>query len=294
VAPDLPWQLAQASGAGSPLPSQSPQLLGPDGAPPSSPRPSAAEGLSPVSAGGRVMHAPPSAGEGMSAPLGPGNMSGEGMSVPLGPGNMLLRSCVVRNTGWVVGLAIYTGRDCKVVLNASGAQSKRSRVEEHMNRDMLLLSLLLVLLCLAGALGMVAWLAQWPDVLALPYLGAGSASYAGVAGEGAINFFSLLILFQVLVPISLYISIELIRLGQTYFMARDRHMQDARWGAGAALPRAERERGPGAGAARADGQDGYAHAEPHGVPLLLRGGRRHGHRAGEHLGGSPGQSPQEE
>lgn len=215
VASDAALAAAPDPRAGSPLPMQSQQVLGPGGAPPGSPLPSAAES-STLSA-----HAP--------AP------AGESMSVPLGPGNMLLRSCVVRNTGWVVGLAIYTGRDCKVVLNASGAQSKRSRVEAHMNRDMLLLALLLVLLCLVGAVGMVAWLAQWPDVLALPYLGAQSQAYAGVAGEGAINFFSLLILFQVLVPISLYISIELIRLGQTYFMARDRHMQDARWGGGQGL-----------------------------------------------------------
>lgn len=46
---------------------------------------------------------------------------------------ILLRGSVVRNTGWVVGLVLYTGEDSKIVLNSGATPSKRSKVEREMN-----------------------------------------------------------------------------------------------------------------------------------------------------------------
>lgn len=45
----------------------------------------------------------------------------------------LLRGTVVRHTGWVIGLVIFTGQDTKIVLNSGGTPSKRSKVERQMN-----------------------------------------------------------------------------------------------------------------------------------------------------------------
>ncbi|CAI7911165.1 unnamed protein product [Closterium sp. NIES-53] len=145
-------------------------------------------------------------------------------SVAVGPLNVLLRGCEVRNTAWVEGVAVYTGSDCKVVLNSVGAQSKRSRIESHLDRDMLLLALLLTVLCLICAIGMGVWLGSH-DLPTLPYYGV-SYYYLGVGGEAALNFFATLILLQVLVPISLYISMELVRIVQAVLMTCDRHMCD--------------------------------------------------------------------
>jgi len=46
---------------------------------------------------------------------------------------MLLRGTVLRNTGWVIGIVLYTGEDTRIVMNAGGTPSKRSRVEKQMN-----------------------------------------------------------------------------------------------------------------------------------------------------------------
>lgn len=46
---------------------------------------------------------------------------------------VLLRGTVVRNTDWVVGVVIMTGRDSKIVMNSGGTPSKRSKVERQMN-----------------------------------------------------------------------------------------------------------------------------------------------------------------
>ncbi|GJP62217.1 hypothetical protein CLOP_g19305 [Closterium sp. NIES-67] len=145
-------------------------------------------------------------------------------SIAVGPLNVLLRGCEVRNTAWVEGVAVYTGGDCKVVLNSVGAQSKRSRIEAHLDRDMLILALLLTVLCLVCSIGMGVWLSSH-NLSTLPYYGV-SYDYLGVGGEAALNFFATLILLQVLVPISLYISMELVRIFQAVLMTWDREMCD--------------------------------------------------------------------
>lgn len=45
----------------------------------------------------------------------------------------LLRGTVLRNTKWVIGIVLFTGEDTKIVMNAGGTPSKRSKVERQMN-----------------------------------------------------------------------------------------------------------------------------------------------------------------
>jgi len=45
----------------------------------------------------------------------------------------LLRGTVLRNTGWVIGVVLFTGLDTKIVMNSGGTPSKRSKVERQMN-----------------------------------------------------------------------------------------------------------------------------------------------------------------
>jgi phospholipid-translocating ATPase len=45
----------------------------------------------------------------------------------------LLRGTVLRNTGWAIGIVLFTGEDTKIVLNSGGTPSKRSKVERQMN-----------------------------------------------------------------------------------------------------------------------------------------------------------------
>lgn len=45
----------------------------------------------------------------------------------------LLRGTTLRNTGWVIGVVMFTGEDTKIILNSGGTPSKRSKVERQMN-----------------------------------------------------------------------------------------------------------------------------------------------------------------
>jgi phospholipid-translocating ATPase len=55
--------------------------------------------------------------------------------------NTLLRGTVLRNTGWVIGVVLFTGEDTKIVLNSGGTPSKRSKVERQMNPQVYVKSL---------------------------------------------------------------------------------------------------------------------------------------------------------
>lgn len=58
---------------------------------------------------------------------------GNPMRCPVNLNTVLLRGTVVRNTEWVVGVVVMTGRDTKIVMNSGGTPSKRSKVERQMN-----------------------------------------------------------------------------------------------------------------------------------------------------------------
>jgi phospholipid-translocating ATPase len=52
-------------------------------------------------------------------------------TIPIGPSSLLLRGCVIRNTSWVIGVALYTGSDTKIMLNAGPTPSKRSKIDKQ-------------------------------------------------------------------------------------------------------------------------------------------------------------------
>ncbi|KAJ3065340.1 hypothetical protein HDU98_011284 [Podochytrium sp. JEL0797] len=93
------------------------------------------------------------------------------VKVPLTINSILLRGCILRNTEWVVGLVLFTGKDTKICLNSGGTPSKQSKIEKTMN----------------------------PQVTSL-------------------------IAFQNIVPISLYLTVEIVKTIQSYFIYNDIQM----------------------------------------------------------------------
>ncbi|MQL77803.1 hypothetical protein Taro_010236 [Colocasia esculenta] len=163
------------------------------------------------------------------------NMEVDQKRVSLGPSNIVLRGCELKNTSWAVGVAVYAGRETKVMLNSSGAPSKRSRLETHMNRETILLSVLLFSMCSIVSILAGIWLGNHKDELNYsPYFRKKDFSegeeknynYYGIGLEVLFRFLMSVIVFQIMIPISLYISMELVRLGQAYFMIRDTNLYD--------------------------------------------------------------------
>ncbi|KAK7283961.1 hypothetical protein RIF29_13711 [Crotalaria pallida] len=163
------------------------------------------------------------------------NMEIDGKRLSLGSSNIVLRGCELKNTSWALGVAVYCGRETKAMLNNSGAPSKRSRLETRMNFEIIMLSVFLVALCTVTSVCAAVWLKRHKDELnLLPYyrkldVSEGkeeSYEYYGWGMEILFTFLMAVIVYQVMIPISLYISMELVRVGQAYFMIGDSRMYD--------------------------------------------------------------------
>ncbi|KAF9123145.1 hypothetical protein BGW39_009234 [Mortierella sp. 14UC] len=144
-------------------------------------------------------------------------------TIPVDINNMLLRGHVIRNTHWVIAVIVATGTDTKIMLNSGETPSKRSRIEKTMNVQVAINFGILLLLCVICAVGSAIYDGKWRHTGAEQLW---NQSQRGVAIEGAIAFFTSLIIFQNIIPISLYISIEFVKTFQAYFIWQDSDMYD--------------------------------------------------------------------
>nr|XP_056703947.1 phospholipid-transporting ATPase VB [Euleptes europaea] len=134
--------------------------------------------------------------------------------------SLLLRGCTMRNTEAAVGIVIYAGHETKAMLNNSGPRYKRSKIEKRMNVDIFFCVGLLIVMCLVGAVGHGIWNGLFfdPPLYILPDR---NGNYLAPALAGFYMFLTMIILLQILIPISLYVSIELVKLGQVFFIHND-------------------------------------------------------------------------
>ncbi|KAL1955584.1 hypothetical protein VTO42DRAFT_8387 [Malbranchea cinnamomea] len=143
------------------------------------------------------------------------------MVEPITINNVLLRGCSLRNTEWVLGVVISTGVETKIMLNSGETPSKRARLARELNWNVIYNFILLFFMCLiSGIVQGVTW-AQGDNSLDFFEFG----SYGGSPPvDGFITFWAAVILFQNLVPISLYISLEIVRTFQAIFIYCDNFM----------------------------------------------------------------------
>ncbi|XP_044274207.1 phospholipid-transporting ATPase VD [Varanus komodoensis] len=147
--------------------------------------------------------------------------SSDNERVGLSKENLLMRGCIVRNTEAVIGIVVYAGHETKAMLNNYGSRYKRSKLEKMINHDIIWCVLLLLVMCCIGAVGHGLWLNAGSD----PPLYSSGKPLSPKLG-GFLMFWTMIILLQVLIPISLYVSIEFVKLGQIYFIQNDIDLYD--------------------------------------------------------------------
>lgn len=151
-------------------------------------------------------------------PNGPGTP----MAEPISINNMLLRGCSLRNTEWVLGVVVFTGPETKIMLNSGITPSKRAKISRNLNWNVIYnFGILFVMCIVAGFVEGFYWAESNTSADYFEYGGYGNGS---AALNGFITFWAAVILFQNLVPISLYISLEIIRTIQAFFIYSDTHM----------------------------------------------------------------------
>lgn len=140
-----------------------------------------------------------------------------GAYAPVGAKNMVLRGCTVRNTRWLVGLVVYTGRETKVMKKSGGARSKMSQVEQTMNTCIKIVFAAQAALCIVTDIGLALW--NRARAGQFPYLR--SDSVERWLPEWLGQLFTYLLLFNNFIPISLYITVEVVNYAQAFLVDAD-------------------------------------------------------------------------
>ncbi|KAK4267270.1 hypothetical protein QN277_024070 [Acacia crassicarpa] len=161
-----------------------------------------------------------------------GNIEYERQVFPIDPTQILLRDSKLRNTDHVYGVVIFTGHDSKVMQNSTKSPSKRSRIEKKMDYIIYLLFTVLILISMISSIGFaIKTKFQTPDWW---YLQPKEAEYQynpnNAALAGMSHLVTALILYGYLIPISLYVSIEVVKVLQARFINKDLQMFDEETG----------------------------------------------------------------
>uniref|UniRef100_A0A8C9TEB2 Phospholipid-transporting ATPase n=1 Tax=Scleropages formosus TaxID=113540 RepID=A0A8C9TEB2_SCLFO len=140
--------------------------------------------------------------------------------------NLLLRGCTIRNTEEAVGIVIYAGHETKAMLNNNGPRYKRSKLERQMNVDVFWCVVILLVMCLFSAIGHGLWLFQYGDKRPIFDVLSPEGTDLSPALSAIYLFLTMVIVFQVLIPISLFVSIEIVKICQVYIIHQDVDLYD--------------------------------------------------------------------
>uniref|UniRef100_A0A8C0LHS5 Phospholipid-transporting ATPase n=1 Tax=Canis lupus dingo TaxID=286419 RepID=A0A8C0LHS5_CANLU len=135
--------------------------------------------------------------------------------VPIGPDQVLLRGTQLKNTQWVLGIVVYTGFETKFMQNSIKSPLKKSRVEKVTNVQILVLFVLLLAMSLVSCVGAIlwnveVWVSKW--YLFSFYLNLG------------FDLLVFIILYHNLIPISLLVTLEIVKYVQAMFINWDEDM----------------------------------------------------------------------
>ncbi|KAK2514572.1 Atp8b1 [Columba livia] len=141
-------------------------------------------------------------------------------SYSLDADKILLRGCKIRNTDFCHGLVIFAGADTKIMKNSGKTRFKRTKIDSLTNYMVYTIFVVLILLSAGLAIGHTYWEQQVGNSSWYLY----DAQDFSPPYRGFLNFWGYIIVLNTMVPISLYVSVEVIRLGQSYFINWDLQM----------------------------------------------------------------------
>jgi phospholipid-translocating ATPase len=143
-------------------------------------------------------------------------------TVPLMAENLLLRGSRLKNTEWVIGCAVYTGQSTKLALNSRITSNKTSSSESYINKYLVFFLFLLIV-----AVTVSYFMKRYYDLHykgVLVYLG--PEKKMSKLSQFIQDYFSFFVLFKYLVPISLYVTIEIHKLFGGFFLEWDQDLYD--------------------------------------------------------------------
>ena len=146
-----------------------------------------------------------------------GRVTVNGETMPLTMNEVVYRGSTLRNTTQAIGLVINSGEECKIRMNANkNVRAKAPEMQYAVNRIVILLVFFVIVLSVGCTVGYIIWRHRYE-------------SHAWYLRRAAVSlkqiFIGFVIAYNTLIPLSLYVSLEIVKLGQL-FLLRDIEMYD--------------------------------------------------------------------
>ncbi|KAK5165715.1 drs2 neo1 protein [Saxophila tyrrhenica] len=147
-----------------------------------------------------------------------GSVTVDEKTLPLTLNEVLFRGSVLRNTQSIIGLVINTGEECKIRMNANHhPRAKKPRLERYTNHIVLTLIAYVIILSVGCSGGYLIWRDSTEEHSW--YLNDASVPYKQI-------IIGYMIMFNNVIPLSLYISLEIVKVGQMLMVMGDEGMFD--------------------------------------------------------------------
>ncbi|KAK1999557.1 phospholipid-translocating P-type ATPase [Colletotrichum falcatum] len=148
-----------------------------------------------------------------------GKITVDGKSLPLTSNEVIYRGSILRNTGSAIGIVINTGEESKIRMNANQhPKAKKPALEIASNKIVITLAIYVIVLSIGCSMGYLMW--QRSQERSTWYL-----------KDAQVKFYEILIGFIIqfnnVIPLALYISLEIVKVGQLLMLNSDLEMYHA-------------------------------------------------------------------
>ena len=128
----------------------------------------------------------------------------------------ILKGSILKNTNWIIGIVVYTGMSNKIILNSKKPRLKMSKVEKSLNFYLVFVFIILIICCiLCSIIHRFNYLSHKKFYDNFVY------NTKSPITESFINFFTYFLLLNTMIPISLIVSTEIIKMIQGLFIGLD-------------------------------------------------------------------------
>ncbi|XP_069474756.1 phospholipid-transporting ATPase IF isoform X1 [Ambystoma mexicanum] len=149
------------------------------------------------------------------------NQHSEEVVKPLGAENLLLRGARLKNTKEIFGVAVYTGMEAKMALNYKSKSQKRSAVEKSMNTFLIIYLMILLFEAILSTILKYTWQAEekWDE----PFYNKKTEQERNSSKilKFISDFLAFLVLYNFIIPISLYVTVEMQKFLGSFFIGWD-------------------------------------------------------------------------
>uniref|UniRef100_A0A5F8ARD8 Phospholipid-transporting ATPase n=1 Tax=Macaca mulatta TaxID=9544 RepID=A0A5F8ARD8_MACMU len=150
----------------------------------------------------------------------------EAVARSLGPENLLLKGATLKNTEKIYGVAVYTGMETKMALNYQGKSQKRSAVEKSINA--FLIVYLFILLTKAAVCTTLKYVWQSTPYNDEPWYNQKTQKERETLKvlKMFTDFLSFMVLFNFIIPVSMYVTVEMQKFLGSFFISWDKDFYD--------------------------------------------------------------------